>query len=367
MIFIALVVLFNLVALALGGSRTGPPSSSYSTDPQGAAAFAELLDRIGYRLERMRAPLGDAPLDPASTLVLLDASPPSIDAEEDLERFVEDGGRLIVGGAGSQWVHRLLDPPPQSVDLGLPSPRPLLPVPETSDVAEVSAGGTRGFADSGTGVAILGDDDLASVLVATLGEGRVVLLADATIVQNERLDRADNARFAVNLVGDPNRTVMFIESVHGYTSTGLGAIPSTWKWTLAGLVIAALVFMWARGRRLGPPEEPDRELAPARRLYVQAVAGTLKRTRNPAGAVQPLQARLRSRLGVQLGLNETPSEEELGVAAGERGLTPDETRALFGAPSTEREVLALGRAAQKLAGGARGPAAHQATSQGGSE
>ena len=367
MIFIALVVLLNVVALALGGNQPGPPSSSYSTDPEGVAAFAELLDRSGYRLERLRAPLGEAPLDPASTLVLLDAAPPSIEAEEDLERFVEDGGRLILGGAGSRWVRRMLDPPPQSVDLGLPSSRPIFPVAETSGVAEVTAGGTRSFSDTGTGVAILGDDKLASVVVATLGEGRVILLADASIVHNERLDRADNARFAVNLVGDPDRAVVFIDSVHGYTSTGLGAVPISWRWTLGGLVAAALVFMWARGRRLGPPEEPDRELAPARLLYVQAVAGTLRRTRNPAGAMQPLQARLRSRLGAQLGLNESPSEEDLRAAASKRGLAADETSALFDAASTEREVLALGRAAQKLAGSARGGRVRHATSQGGSE
>jgi hypothetical protein len=366
-IFLALVVLFNVVALSLGGNQSGPSSSSYSTEPTGAAAYAELLGRSGYRLERLRAPLGDVQLDPASTLVLLDAAPPSIDAEEDLERFVEEGGRLVVGGAASQWAHRLFEPPLQHAGGGPLTLRTLLPVGETSDVREVAAGGTGRFLDPGAGVAILGGDNVSSVVVAAIGEGRVVLLADASIVHNERLDHADNARFAVNLAGDPERTVIFIESVHGYTSTGLSAIPSSWKWTLCGLVIAALVLMWARGRRLGPPEEPGRDLPPARLLYVQAVAGTLKRTRNSAGAVQPLQARLRSRLAAHLGLGETPSEEDLLAGASERGLTADEAHALFGSASTEQEVLALGRAAQKLAGTARGQTARHATSQGGSK
>jgi hypothetical protein len=367
LIFIALVVLFNVVALSFGGNQPGPPSSSYSTDPSGAAAYAELLGRTGYRLERLRAPLGDAPLDSASTLVLLDAAPPSIDAEVDLERFVEDGGRLIVGGAAGHWVSRLFEKPPRRAEGGPSTLRPLLPVAETNEVAEVVAGGAGRFSDAGAGVPILGDDNVSSVVVATIGEGRVVLLADASIVHNEWLDHADNARFALNLAGDPERTVIFIESVHGYTSTGLSAIPSSWKWTLCGLVIAALVLMWARGRRLGPPEETGRDLPPARLLYVQAVAGTLKRTRNSAGAVQPLQERLRSRLAAHLGLGETPSEEDLLAGASERGLMADEARALFGSASTEQEVLALGRAAQKLAGTARGQTARRVTSQGGSK
>ncbi len=363
MIFIALVLLFNVVALSLGGDRPGPPSSSYSTDPTGAAAYAELLVRTGYRLERLRAPLGDASLDPASTLVLLDAPPPSTEAEEDLERFVQQGGRLVLGGATGQWVRRLFEESPRRTDDGPSTLRPLLPVSETAGVAEVSAAGSGGFSDAGAGVAILGDDDGSSVVVANLDEGRVVLLADASIVHNDRLDRADNARFALNLAGTPERAVIFIESVHGYTSTGVAALPSSWKLAVSGLVAAALVFMWARGRRLGPPEEPGRALPPARRLYVQAIAGTLKRTRNPAGSMQPLQARLRSRLGARLGLGETASEEQLRAGASERGLTADEVRALWGTASTEQEVLALGRAAQKLAG----TVAPHVTYQGGRE
>ena len=367
MIFLALVVLFNVVALSLGSNQPGPPSSSYSTGPTGAAAYAELLGRSGYRLERLRAPLGHVRLDPASTLVLLDAAPPTIDAEEDLERFVEDGGRLIVGGADSRWVHRLFEKPPRRADGGPTAMHPLLPVSETSDVREVAAGGAGMFSDPGSGVVILGDEDVSSVVVATIGEGRVVLLADASIVHNERLDRADNARFGVNLAGEPGRAVIFVESVHGFTSTGLSAVPTSWKWALCGLVIAALVLMWARGRRLGPPEEPGRKLSPARLLYVQAVAGTLKRTRDQAGAMQPLQARLRSRLSARLGLSETPSEEDLLAGAIDRGLTADEARSLFGSASTEQEVLALGRAAQKLAGSAGGLIARHVTNQGGNK
>ena len=51
----------------------GPTSSSFATAPDGAAAYAELLDRFDRPVIRLREPPSEADLAPASTLVLLDA------------------------------------------------------------------------------------------------------------------------------------------------------------------------------------------------------------------------------------------------------------------------------------------------------
>ena len=84
------------------------------------------------------------------------------------------------------------------------------------------------------------------------------------------------------------------------------AIPNGWLVTLGGMLAAALAFMLARGRRLGPAESATRELAPPRRLYAEALGVLLARTRRPALAVAPLRVRA------------LETADRLGVSADER-------------------------------------------------
>jgi hypothetical protein len=109
--------------------------------------------------------------------------------------------------------------------------------------------------------------------------------------------------------------VIFAESVHGYgRATGLSALPTGWRVALAGLLVATLALMLARGRRLGPPERADREFPPSRREHVDAVAATLRRTGRPNEAAEPLRAAVRARLG------EHDAAVAIGKAVGEQGL-----------------------------------------------
>ena len=81
------------------------------------------------------------------------------------------------------------------------------------------------------------------------------------------------------------------------------ALPSRWKVLLAGLVLAALVYLVARGRRLGPPEEESREPPPPRRAYVDSLAARHRpeqapRRRGRAPCVAEAAARLRRAVGL---------------------------------------------------------------------
>ena len=64
---------------------------------------------------------------------------------------------------------------------------------------------------------------------------------------------------------------------------GLAAIPTAWKVALAVLAVALCVFAWSRGRRLGPPDQPNAELPPPRAaVRRRARRVTLERTHEPA-------------------------------------------------------------------------------------
>lgn len=351
---IALVLGLNLltagVTVITGGSGPGgPTSSSYATAGDGLAAYAELLAGHGHAVQRVRTSLDAAELDPGTTLVLAD--PEGLTEEEAgaLAAFVSAGGRLVAAGAGVENVLAGLPGGGPEWDSGRArSARPLVPVPELAGVGTVETAGAGVWRAAGATLPVLGSADGVLATVASVGRGRVVAVADASPFQNRLLARADNAAFALAAVGD-GRPVAFAEAQHGYgRRTGLGALPSRWRWALAGGFLAAMVWMWSRSRRLGPPDDVERPAPPARRAYVEAMAGALARTRQPEAAVAPLQERARRRLAVRAGVPADAGDDVLRQAARSLGLADADADALFHPCRDEADVIAVGRAMAQL-------------------
>ncbi|MGH2788095.1 MAG: hypothetical protein ACRDJV_09310, partial [Actinomycetota bacterium] len=162
---------------------------------------------------------------------------------------------------------------------------------------------------------------------------------------------ADNAALGLVLAGDTPGAVRFLETVHGYsTEVGFGAVPANWRWALYGAGAAALCFMWARGRRLGPPERRSRLLPPPRREYVDALATTLRKSGETAASMEPVVAAVRARVCARAGLAPDAGDDEIAQAAGPLGLADDEIRVLTAGVRNDYEVMAAGRALARLTG-----------------
>ena len=292
-VLLAINVVLAAAERLTGGTPGGPDSSSYATSPGGLGAYAELLARHGRDVRRVRVPAADAELERDSVVVLVDAGfVPRADAIA-LGRFVGSGGRLLVGGE-SPWLRHVLASPPVFSPSDPGSGRTFVPVREVAGVRRVATAGEGAWLRTGGALPVYGGPRGTLVAVARYGLGDVVLLADASPLQNRLLAEADNAALGLALAGAPNR-VSFLESYHGYgQASGLGAIPASWWTALALLGVATLALMLARGRRLGPPESEERDLPPPRREYVEALAATLARTRPRAAALEPLHERVRA-------------------------------------------------------------------------
>jgi hypothetical protein len=182
-----------------------------------------------------------------------------------------------------------------------------------------------------------------------VGSGDVFFLADVSPLENGHLARADNAAFALGLVGDARRPVVFVEGVHGYGETrGLGALPDAWKVALAMLAFAAVVFAWSRGRRFGPPDRTARDLPPARAEYVRALAVTLERTHDPEHALAPMQQWARDRIARVSHLPPDAGAEQLDRAAIALGCSEAERGAIWHPAADDDAALALGRLVSRL-------------------
>jgi uncharacterized protein DUF4350 len=339
------------------GQGGGSPSSSFSYRPDGASAWAELLNGFGRHVERLRGDLEPSALDPAATVVVLDA-PGLTEAEtEAVGGFVRRGGHLVAGGAGADaLLEAVVDEPPLFAEDGVRNASPVgMAAPEVEGVRTVRAGRLGSWeVPGGLRPILAGDLGRVIAVAGDSGSGRVVALADPSPVQNGLLAAEDNAAFALGVVGGPGRRVLFAEGAHGYgASEGLAALPRRWRLALAGLGLAAAIWVYARSRRLGPPEDEARPLPPPRWAYVDAVAGTLARTRRPQEAAEPVRRRARELIAGRAALPPDTGPDDLYQAAIRLGVPPDEAAAALGVagPTEEATVLAAGRALARLTGG----------------
>ena len=280
LIGVVLLVLFNLALFWLNqaaGGPSGPTSSSYATSSEGVRAYADLLVEEGHEVDRLRSTVDELDIEGTSTIVMLDPGTVTAEEADALHTLVERGGRLVVSVAEpAPWLdtvtgERIAWSAGGPTDVG-----PLVVVPEVAGVGAVRAEGGGRWEDLGGAVPVLGDGTGDGVLlaVASVGAGRVALLADDSPLQNRLLASGDNAALGLALAGGTERPILFAESHHGYgEATGLSALPSGWKTALAGLGLAALVLVVARGRRLGPPEQISRDLAPPPSPHTSSYAG----------------------------------------------------------------------------------------------
>jgi len=354
LVVLALLVAVNAIAAlvdALAPSPSGAPSSSFATKPEGLAAWAELAGRNDIRVRALRDAPSDASLEGSASVAVMDAGRLTPREARALRAFAERGGRVIAGGEPRGWTAELLGSEglPDWDDDGPKSARRLGATPETAGVARVQTAGDGRWTDADDAERALAGDEGSLLLVRRVGRGSVALLADTSPLQNRLLDEADNAALALALSGRGPLT--FVESVHGYgRQSGLAALPARYGWALIGLFLAALVFMAARGRRLGPPERERRELPPPRRAYVDALAATMARGKAREEAVEPVREEARRRLARRAGLGEGAGDEAWLEAARGAGLDDAAARALTARAGDDDVVVATGRALAALAG-----------------
>jgi hypothetical protein len=347
----AIIVALNLGALLLdamyGGASGGPDSSTYTTSSHGTAAYAELLARTGREVVRLRAEPAHADLPPGSTVFVL--SPPDVGRRDAaaLADFVEAGGRLVVAvGGEASWLNDLIADAPTWAPEGEDEMRVLAPSGETHEVSTIAAEGSGSWADPGGSLPIVGDERTA-VTVASSGNGRIVLLADPTVLHNRFLGANDNAVFGLAIAGDGEQ-VIFAEAYHGYrTATGFGALPSRARWTLLLLAVASALVMLAYGRRFGRPDQVRRDLPPPRRAFVDALTDTLARSGEPEERVRPLRLRARAALAHRLHLAADTDDETLMQTARRHGLEM-EASSIVRPVQTHDDVIRSGRASVRL-------------------
>ncbi len=352
-VLVLLVVVINLIARALdsavGGSQPGGASgSSYATNGAGLSAYAQLLADYGHPVQRQRGNLGSRALDPSDLLILSGSERPEPLRPDELATittFLDEGGRAVLIEVRAQDVQAITGTALDVVG-GVRDYHEF--APQLGDLRTVRTDGRFAYSPHRAVTVLASQTDRALLVSTRASAGSVLLLAEATPLQNAAIGKADNAAFGLALP-DPDQPVVFAEGVHGYGQrSGLAALPDRWKAGLVLLGLAAILFAWSRARRLGPPDRPDRELPPARSQYVDAMADTLEHTQDRARALAPLGEWARNRIKVGAGLPPDADRDAVAAAARRMGLSDAEIVTLWQPPVDDDEVLSLGRVATRV-------------------
>jgi hypothetical protein len=330
---IALVALLGI--LLLGGDDTGPPLSPGSDDRLGTSALVALAGELGAEVE-ISDSLPDLEGEGGPDVVLLFQDLLDETQVDEIQRWVDGGGRLVVTDPLSGFVPPEVDRFDQVSELGSPGA-----IDGSCDIGalegiEVSGidphnGGVLYQAPVGSATCIDDPTGAAHVVATDEGAGTVVALGGAGMLVNAALDEGENAPVATALLAPEAGTRLLVLEPGFLGGTGGGEdslvdlISPGVKRALAQLALAFAVYALWRAWRLGRPVQERQPVAVAGSELVAAVGNLLDRTRSPRHAADRLRADLwrflSDRLGVPAG---TPVDVMVAVAADRTGI--DEAR-----------------------------------------
>ena len=300
-----LIIASNVSRKPVKDARSRP--STVFTDNTGARASLLLLQRVlGYgSVTQFKEPLWDLRGPDEGGPGTLIVAGPSISLQpieaEYLELWVESGGQLLL----------LLDED-WEVEDGAPFLARLRVRFKREGIALVASKlesssltlqvESRSKFEGDFEPFLVSEEQVLAVQIP-IGEGRVIVFPDTSILLNRSLTKLDNAVWLVRLVEEwGNGEVAFDEFHHGlgqrdsFFDNVKGFLTSAWGLPFVHLGILGLFYAVVNRRRLGRAVEEVQDPLRDPRLLIEARAGFLKASRNCQLAVDRLCGELAHQL-----------------------------------------------------------------------
>lgn len=332
-LILAGLVLLSLIA-SLAAQEPGsdsPIPSIENKGPRGLAVLAAWLREAGGATVSGH----DAPLTqlPPEVRVVVIAAPAAQELKADevdaLKRFVWGGGTLVY------LVARTFPQPVLNEWLAVTAGpvAPLVTEPGLEDVGGTTVTVTfaAGLLEGAKRLRLSADSmvsalDEHAVPVTSdhavwwlrQGAGEVWLAAGPDLAENARLELADNARFWGHLA---SRGPIAFDEFHHHR--GSAAVPVNLVATALQLLFLSLLFLWARGARLGPPRDEPPRWQRSSLEYVTAMAALTRNAGVEGELVVALKSDFRKFLLDRAGIPVEWSWAEAGAELARRGLLED--------------------------------------------
>lgn len=350
LLFVALVVLANIVAAVWDRPEAGRQRSSLATSPTGHRAYFELLREAGFEVSRNHrvprpspdgpraffligpqgqlvardprylAALGDWAAEGNSLLIALGGEMPfsqqmalneeQADQDDETRRrilrrlgFDVEGGKAVFDALALDLKLHHGSPDDDARLTAEPGASGLV---EGCTALDTELGAWLGGPGLERARAAVWWGDRAVVLEVPRGLGRIVLVADASLFDNGRIAEADNGVLAYNLAWRYGRGgIVFDEYFHGLHESGsivklLCRFPV--NVVTASLLLCVGVFVLGRWRHFGPPVPFEERSRRSKAEHIQAMADLFRRTSRTKLTLQQCVAGLVHDLGEAYGL-----------------------------------------------------------------
>jgi hypothetical protein len=338
------IVLLFITFIAVAGQtaeETAPPLASYSAQPDGAKALRLWLAEIGYEVSVETLTFFQPP--PGTSLIfILEPLLPVVPEEwQELDRWVEDGGTLVlVGDRGNafglagHYDFSLRFATAQSPTLTTQAP--LWVSPPIANPAEVRP---RAYlqTDRDDFVTYMAIPEGPVLVSFAQGAGQVILSSIPFPFTNKGLKEVGNPSLILNIVAMAGQsgTIWFDEWHHGIQKGAAEIVgPGNWlRYTPAGrslLYVALVIFMAIilQGRRFGRPVPLARNSVRRAPLeHITAIANLSRRAGHRQAVLAQYKHQLKRGLGQRYRLNPTLPDDEYVAQLGR--LNPNlDTRSL---------------------------------------
>lgn len=376
---IALVAALIWFVSGLGGGEPASTTVDRSRDPNGIAAMVLLLEAFGATVEVDDvARLHDRSLEPADVALVV----PGVALDEtdrwQLSTWADQGGRVVDATGGEVVGSARSTGSPRPVTLSGACPLRFLDDVETVLVAGNDAllgtewGSTACFSPPGA------SGGSGFLVHSRVGSGSIVRLGGLSQFTNALLDQADNSVLATSLLApEPGTRVVMVRGTEGMPRTGsatrrsgsgsgegvegdrieqeraetdrpeeedpglVDLLPEGVRWGLVQLLVALVLYVLWRGRRVGAPVAEPSPVDIDGSQLVSAVGNLLARTGSHEHAGELLRADAVRTLTRRLGIPaSTPRGEVAAATAARFGLEEMTCRSVLdGPPTTDDESL----------------------------
>jgi|SRR5579872_3818432 len=327
-----LIVVGTLFVLLLGavafftppsGQGEGALPSTYSSAPGGARAAYLLLEDLHYDVRRWENPPTELPSD-VSNIVLIIADPlatPDSHEQAAIERFVRNGGRLLLTGSsiGDFLSSAAILPQESDQETEFGDAIPSIFTQGAPTIVLHAEGLWRTVGASQ--LPLYGDPDHPSVVSWRLGSGRVLWWAGPDPLTNSGIVREKNLNLFLDAVTAPlgssgeRPAIYWDEYYHGERASLWGYVQNTpVAWGIVQILILAAILFFTFGRRAGPLVTPFSEPRLWPLEFVDTLGSLYERAGAAPAAVGVVYRHFRSALSRRLRIPLTASESALAQA-----------------------------------------------------
>ena len=236
--------------------QDSPDHSSSSDAANGTSAARLVAQAMGHPTDQVAGTF-KLPATPGLMFVFTPTSPYTSDEAQRTLLWVRSGGTLVYA---SEQGDPELDHELGVVRLGgFVTTGNQLANPTVAGVGQVAGGGAVDPVDpSAEQVPVLRTSQgLATAYVQRIASGTVIVLTDPLVLCNGYLEKQDNGRFLVDLLGatSPGAPVTFDEYHHGVVLSDFAPqawVTTPWGAAMLWLLVAVFIGLILRGRNFGP-------------------------------------------------------------------------------------------------------------------